>query len=80
MRDIDIVKRELPLDLLEFFFLTSLPGSADHKTMYLKGTWMDPDMNKYDLNHRVTHHPTMSDDEWDRAYRMHGPAIIRAIT
>ena len=30
---------------------------------------MDPDLNKYDLNHRVTHHPRMSDAEWDEAYR-----------
>jgi radical SAM superfamily enzyme YgiQ (UPF0313 family) len=31
LHDIDIVKRELPLDLLEFFILTPLPGSEDHK-------------------------------------------------
>jgi hypothetical protein len=30
---------------------------------------MDPDLNKYDLNHRVTHHPRMSDEEWEQAYR-----------
>jgi hypothetical protein len=30
---------------------------------------MDPDMNKYDLNHRVSHHPTMSDADWEEAYR-----------
>ena len=30
---------------------------------------MDPDLNKYDLNHRVTHHPQMSDAEWEEAYR-----------
>ena len=30
LRDIEIIKRELPLDLLEFFFLTPLPGSEDH--------------------------------------------------
>ena len=30
---------------------------------------MDPDMNKYDLNHRVAHHPRMSDAEWEDAYR-----------
>ena len=30
---------------------------------------MDPDMNKYDLNHRVSHHGTMSDAEWEEAYR-----------
>src|SRR5271166_4608135 len=27
VRDIEIIKRELPLDILEFFFLTPLPGS-----------------------------------------------------
>ncbi len=68
MRDIDIVKRELPLDLLEFFYLTPLPGSEDHKVLHTKGAWMDPDMNRYDLNHRVSHHPVMSDEEWERAY------------
>lgn len=69
MRDIEIIKKELPLDLLEFFFLTPLPGSEDHKHLYEQGIWMDPDMNKYDLNHRVSHHALMSDEEWERAYR-----------
>ena len=67
-RDIEIIKRELPVDILEFFILTPLPGSEDHKVLHGKGTWMDPDMNKYDLNHRVVHHPTMSDAEWEDAY------------
>ena len=69
VRDIEIIKRELPLDILEFFFLTPLPGSEDHKVLWTKGIWMDPDMNKYDLNHRVAHHPKMSDTEWEDAYR-----------
>jgi hypothetical protein len=30
---------------------------------------MDPDMNKYDTNHRVSHHCKMSDAEWEDAYR-----------
>jgi hypothetical protein len=30
---------------------------------------MDPDFNKYDLNHRVTHHQAMSDREWDEALK-----------
>ncbi len=30
-RDIGIIQRELPIDILEFFILTPLPGSADHK-------------------------------------------------
>jgi hypothetical protein len=68
-RDIEIIKRELPLDILEFFFLTPLPGSEDHKGLWTKGIWMDPDMNKYDLNHRVAHHSKMSDTEWEEAYR-----------
>jgi hypothetical protein len=69
LRDIEIIKRELPLEVLEFFFLTPLPGSEDHKTLLSKGVWMDPDLNKYDLNHRVTHHPKMSDVDWEDAYR-----------
>ena len=69
VRDIEIIKRELPLDILEFFFLTPLPGSEDHKVLSQKGVWMDADMNKYDLNHRVAHHPKMSDAEWEDAYR-----------
>jgi len=69
IRDVEIIKRELPLDILEFFFLTPLPGSEDHKTLWSKGEWMDGDLNKYDLNHRVTHHTRMSDDEWEEAYR-----------
>ena len=69
LRDIDIIKRELPLDLLEFFYLTPLPGSEDHKVLLRKGKWMDADLNKYDLNHRVSRHPVMSDEEWDEAYR-----------
>ena len=68
-RDIEIIKRELPLDILEFFFLTPLPGSEDHKGLWTKGVWMDPDMNKYDLNHRVAHHSKMSDTEWEEAYK-----------
>jgi hypothetical protein len=68
-RDIEIIKRELPVDILEFFFLTPLPGSEDHKVLASKGIWMDPDMNKYDLNHRVSHHGTMSDRDWEEAYR-----------
>ena len=34
MHDIEIIKRELPVDLLEFFYLTPLPGSEDHKKLH----------------------------------------------
>jgi radical SAM superfamily enzyme YgiQ (UPF0313 family) len=68
-RDIATVQRELPVDLLEFFILTPLPGSADHKQLYTAGAWMDPDMNKYDLEHVTAHHPAMTDREWQALYR-----------
>ncbi len=69
MRDIDVIKRELPVDLLEFFYLTPLPGSEDHLKLRKAGAWLDPDLNKYDLNHICTPHPKMSREDWDRAYK-----------
>lgn len=69
LKDIEILKTELPVDTLYLNYLTPLPGSEDHKNLYEAGVWMDPDMNKYDLNHRVTHHPVMSDAEWEDAFR-----------
>ena len=68
-RDIEIIKAELPLDIIEFFFLTPLPGSEDHKALWLKGVAMDPDMNKYDLEHVCTAHGQMSGREWEAIYR-----------
>jgi hypothetical protein len=67
-RDIRIIQRELPIDMLEFFILTPLPGSQDHKELLLKGAWMDPDMNKYDLEHVTAEHPRMSKAEWQGIY------------
>jgi radical SAM superfamily enzyme YgiQ (UPF0313 family) len=67
--DIEIIKKELPVDILEFFVLTPLPGSEDHKVMGQKGAWMDEDMNKYDSEHAVAHHPRMSREAWEEIYR-----------
>ncbi|MBV8425711.1 MAG: radical SAM protein [Hyphomicrobiales bacterium] len=69
LRDIEIIQRELPLDLLEFFCLTPLPGSEDHQKLLKAGVPMDPDMNKYDLEHVTTGHPKMSKAEWEGVYR-----------
>jgi len=66
--DLEIIKQELPLDMIEFFVLTPLPGSEDHKVLFEKGVWMDPDMNKYDVEHVVTAHPKMTQAEWEGAY------------
>ena len=67
-RDIEIIKKELPIDLLEFFYLTPLPGSEDHKKLYMGGTPMDGDMNNYDLEHACTAHPRMTKEVWERVY------------
>ena len=67
--DLEIIKEELPLDALEFFILTPLPGSEDHKVLYEKNVWMDPDLNKYDVEHVVTGHAKMTKGEWQAAYR-----------
>ena len=69
LRDIEIIKRELPIDILNPSILTPLPGSMDHKQMLDNGEWMDPDLNNYDLSHRVTHHPNMTDAELDNLYK-----------
>jgi len=69
LRDIEIIKEELPVDLLEFFCLTPLPGSEDHKRLWAQGIGMDPDMNKYDLEHVTTAHPRMSPTEWQEIYQ-----------
>jgi radical SAM superfamily enzyme YgiQ (UPF0313 family) len=70
MHDIDVIKSELPVDLLEFFVLTPLPGSEDHLKLVRAGAPLDPDMNKYDTNHACTTHSRMSPDQWIEAYRM----------
>ena len=67
-RDIEIIKKELPIDILEFFFLTPLPGSEDHKKLLMRRVPMDPDMNKYDLEHACTAHPLMAQETWERVY------------
>jgi hypothetical protein len=67
-RDIEIIKKELPIDILEFFCLTPLPGSEDHKKLYMKGIPMEPDLNNYDLEHVCTAHPQMSKEQWEQAY------------
>jgi radical SAM superfamily enzyme YgiQ (UPF0313 family) len=74
-RDIATIQRELPIDILEFFVLTPLPGSADHKAMAERGEWMEPDLNCYDVERVTMRHPRMSRQEWsdiyDQAWRLY---------
>lgn len=67
--DIEILKRELPVDCLEFFVLTPLPGSEDHQKLHHAGVAMEIDMNKYDLEHVCTAHGRMTRHEWDSSYQ-----------
>ncbi len=68
IRDIKIIQRELPIDLLEFHCLTPLPGSEDHQKLYKDGAYLDPDLNKYDLEHVTAEHSTMSRAQWEQVY------------
>jgi hypothetical protein len=67
--DIEIIKRELPIDFLEFFVLTPLPGSEDHRKLWQNRVPMDSDMNRYDSEHAVTDHPRMGRRVWEDIYR-----------
>jgi len=69
LRDIRLIQTELPVDVLEFTILTPLPGSEDHKVLHDQGTWMDPDMNKYDLEHVTVRHPLMTAAALQDVYR-----------
>jgi pyruvate-formate lyase-activating enzyme len=67
-RDIQIIQKELPIDLLYFFILTPLPGSQDHKELYQQGVALATDMNTYDSVHVTMPHARMSDEELLAAY------------
>ena len=69
LRDIGIIQRELPVDLVQFSCLTPLPGSEDHQKLYKAGVAMDQDLNRYDVEHVTTAHPKMSRDEWEKVYK-----------
>ena len=79
-RDIRTVQQELPVDLLEFFILTPLPGSADHQALHRDGVWMDPDMNKYDLEHVTTGHKVMTRVNGRKSTARPGISITRPST
>ncbi|MEI6413747.1 MAG: radical SAM protein [Pseudomonadota bacterium] len=68
-RDIAIIQRELPVDILEFFILTPLPGSKDHQRLVEAGTPLDPDLNHYDTQHVTLDHPRMTRAEWRGIFR-----------
>jgi hypothetical protein len=46
-----------------------LPGSEDHERLHRGGVAMDPDLNKYDLEHVTTGHKVMAVEAWAQVYR-----------
>ena len=83
-RDIEIIQRELPLDIVEWAILTPLPGSEDHTGMWKKGVAMDANLNNYDFEHVVSDHPNMSRAEWQAIYneawtRYYSPAHVETL-
>ena len=68
-RDIAIIKEELPLDIIEFFCLTPLPGRRITRFYGRQGVAMDADLNKYDVEHVCTAHPRMTKEQWQSIYR-----------
>jgi hypothetical protein len=55
--------------MVEFHCLTPLPGSMDLQRIYCENGCLEPDLNKFDLEHATAAHPTMSKTEWEKVYR-----------
>jgi radical SAM superfamily enzyme YgiQ (UPF0313 family) len=68
-RDIEIIKNELPLDIVEFFCLTPLPGSEDHQKLWKSQVPLHPDLNDYDTTHVCAPHPKMTGEQWRSIYQ-----------
>ena len=66
--DVAALQRELPTDIVEFFCLTPLPGSEDHRTLRDAVVPMDADLNNFDTCHVTTGHARMRGGEWRLAY------------
>ena len=69
LEDINIIKKELPVDILQLSCLTPLPGSEDHRKLWEIGVPMDTDYNRYDIEHPCVAHPNMTREQWEEIYR-----------
>ena len=61
LRDIKIIQRELPIDLLQFSCLTPLPGSEDHQRLYKAGACHGPGSEQ--VRRGARHHGAPDDVE-----------------
>lgn len=67
-RDLATIKRELAVDLVYFYVLTPLPGSADHLMFWKQGVALDPDLSHYTSYRSIAPHLTMSTEVLDGLY------------
>ena len=74
-RNIDTLVEEYAGEIFTLSVLTPLPGSVDHKRLAEAGTYMDPDLNSYDLGHVVFNHENLPQDDFDRMM----PSILRRL-
>ena len=68
LRDVEIIQRELPVDILEFFFLTPLPGSEDHKVLRQRASGWTPTSTNTTSTIGSRTIPRCRDAEWEEAY------------
>jgi len=68
MEDIKLLQEQIPIDLINFFISTPLPGSADHQRLLNSGFAMDDDLNRYDTEHPVSTPKQMTRDELQQLY------------
>ncbi|MCP5197588.1 MAG: radical SAM protein [Gammaproteobacteria bacterium] len=67
-RDIDTIKRELPLDLLYPFILTPLPGASDYAALVQNGVPLASDLSLYSSVRATIPHPHMSGSELESLF------------
>nr|WP_321981755.1 radical SAM protein [uncultured Cohaesibacter sp.] len=66
LSNVDTLVSEYSGEIFTLSVLTPLPGSVDHKRLHEKGTYMDPDLNNYDLGHFVFNHDTLDEKSVER--------------
>ncbi len=67
-RDLETIKRELPLDLIYLFILTPLPGSPEHSELVKAGVALDTEPSRYTTFHATRDHPRMSRQQLEALY------------
>ena len=70
VRRIEIIQRELPLDILEFSFLTPLPGSEDHAKAVASRRRHRPRPQQVRPRACRLDHPRMWREEWQKPYHL----------